>query len=336
VRPASHGDRHPDRRRSQRRRREGHPLLRQTALARGDAAAQSPLWLYLAAVHRRQATGDRERLPDSVACRLSPVASYRYELVQDLRSQLLEEELRNRDRNEALLALEREIEKYRPYLHLSPDEVLARAQTAPPEEKKVLESLGGGRPGVGLAWGITQMYFRLTPQQLAALRAGEELRFSQEPQSGEQPLPPDVARGVLQSLRGWRVFKTRDGYGGTEDPEDPRGIPLTAVPETRALVNVKLSQTELGQYGLDGLVGYFAPGGAYLRSTDGPYAVGVSPKTIEPENAAINAKLAQDPALRARVTVEAGVSGQRSAVSGGAGEGRSDRAAGAPSLTPNP
>src|SRR5207245_2160024 len=47
---------------------------------------------------------------------------YRYELVQDLKSQLLEEELRNRDRNAALLALNAEIERYRPYLDLSPDE----------------------------------------------------------------------------------------------------------------------------------------------------------------------------------------------------------------------
>src|SRR5205823_12766666 len=56
--------------------------------------------------------------------------AYRYELTQDLRSQLLAEELRNRDRNGALLALERELEKYRPHLDLSPDEARARAETA--------------------------------------------------------------------------------------------------------------------------------------------------------------------------------------------------------------
>src|SRR5207249_7925662 len=46
---------------------------------------------------------------------------YRYELVQDLRSQLLEEELRNRDRDAALISLGGEMERYRPYLSLSPD-----------------------------------------------------------------------------------------------------------------------------------------------------------------------------------------------------------------------
>src|SRR5205823_9420013 len=53
-------------------------------------------------------------------------AEYRYELVQDLKSQLLDEELRNRDRNAALLALDREMSRYRKYLDLSPDEALAR------------------------------------------------------------------------------------------------------------------------------------------------------------------------------------------------------------------
>jgi hypothetical protein len=46
--------------------------------------------------------------------------AYRYELIQDLRSQLLEEELRNKDRNEALLALDREMQRFQKYLDLSP------------------------------------------------------------------------------------------------------------------------------------------------------------------------------------------------------------------------
>src|SRR5207244_3864825 len=117
---------------------------------------------------------------------------YRYELVQDLRSQLAEEELRNRDRNAALLALDRELDRYRKYLSLSPEEAEARARTAPAAEKRLLENLG--RHG----WGAVQMYFRLSRNDLAALRAGQTLSFSAAPKPGEQPLPPDVARGVLQ------------------------------------------------------------------------------------------------------------------------------------------
>ena len=52
---------------------------------------------------RRQATG--EGVGPNTQHR-TPNAGYRYELVQDLRSQLLEEELRNRDLNAALLALD--------------------------------------------------------------------------------------------------------------------------------------------------------------------------------------------------------------------------------------
>jgi len=271
-------------------------------IAAGASVADEKVTLFCKKLPLREVMRQLSRPFGYTWLRSGTPGQYRYELVQDLRSQLLEEELRNRDRNEALLALEQEIEKYRPYLSLSPDEVLARAQTAPPAEKKVLENLGGGRPGLGLAWGITQMYFRLTPQQLATLRAGEELRFSQEPTSGELPLPPDVARGVLQSLRTWRLVKTKNGYAGTK-PDDPRGIPLSAAPEARALVNIKLSQTELGQFGLAGLVGYSAPT-CYSRSDDGPYAVGISRRTRELENAVVNAKFARDPALQARVFVQ--------------------------------
>src|SRR5207244_3999232 len=104
---------------------------------------------------------------------------YRYELVQDLRSQLLEEELRNRDRNAAFIALEQEIQRYRPYLELSPDDALVRARTAPADEKPLLEKIG--RSG----WGAIQIYFRLTPQQQTALRDGQELHFSQVPKGSE-------------------------------------------------------------------------------------------------------------------------------------------------------
>src|SRR5260370_28653035 len=101
-----------------------------------------------------------------------PNAQYRYELVQDLRSQLLEEELRNRDQNAALLDMDREMNQYRPYLNLSPDEALARAASAPPEEKKLLEYLAGK------GWGPAQLYSRLTPADVPSLPAGQNRSFN--------------------------------------------------------------------------------------------------------------------------------------------------------------
>src|SRR5947208_3516807 len=121
------------------------------------------------------------------------------ELIQDLRSELLEEELRNRDRNAALLVLEKEIERYRPYLGLSPDEALAKAKTAPPADKELLKKLAG--PG----WGVIHMYFQLSAQQSAALRAGQAVVFSSHPEPAQQLLPPEVAGGMLQGYRETRL-----------------------------------------------------------------------------------------------------------------------------------
>src|SRR5262249_20119407 len=132
--------------------------------------------------------------------RRGKAGEYQYELVQDLRSQLLEEELRNRDRNEALIALDREIARFRPYLGLTPDEALARSKTPPPEEKKLLEKLAWG------AWGPIQMYYRLSAPDMAAIRAGQELSFVQEPGPGDRLLPPEIARGVLQTFRTWPLI----------------------------------------------------------------------------------------------------------------------------------
>src|SRR5205085_12182291 len=105
---------------------------------------------------------------------------YRYELAQDLRSQLLEEQLRNQDRDAALLDLERQIERYRPYVGLSPDQARARIQHSSSAERPLLEKLSGW------GWAPIQMYFRLRPQELAALRAGRTLTFSAEAGPGEK------------------------------------------------------------------------------------------------------------------------------------------------------
>jgi hypothetical protein len=223
--------------------------------------------------------------------RSGKAGEYRYELVQDLRSQLLEEELRNRDRNEALLALEREIQSlpttrmpagtqgYRPYIGLSPDEALARSKTASPEEKRLLDQLA--RTG----WGPMQVYSRLSHQDMAALRAGQALTFSQEPKPGERLLLPDLARGVLECDRGWRLVNGKEGFGLTSDLSDPRSVLLTADPDARAKVALWVSQSELGVFTLDGVSGAFPANTDRWGTMDGtgqPLAVGMSP--VEPDD----------------------------------------------------
>jgi hypothetical protein len=227
---------------------------------------------------------------------------YRYELVQDLKSQLLEEELRNRDRHSALLALEREIERYRPYLNLSPDEALARAKSAGAEEKELLEQLAGK------GWAALQMYSRLSAAQMTALRTGQKLTFSGEPGPGELPLPPDIARGVLQSYRDWRVWEHEGGRDYVGDNVYPEGQPLLNAPEVRAKVVLLMEQSELGEFTINKSgSGFFSVGKSPTHSsmiTGFALAVGVSPSVRKPDNRAANVKLAGDPGLQPRVTVQ--------------------------------
>src|SRR5262249_42565562 len=122
-------------------------------LAAGQSVADEKVTLFCRKQPLRDVMRQLSRPFGYTWLRSGKTGEYKYELVQDLRSQLLEEELRNRDRNEALLALDREMERFRPYLGLTPDEARARSKTAKPEEKRLLDKLSG------YAWGGIQMYF---------------------------------------------------------------------------------------------------------------------------------------------------------------------------------
>jgi predicted DNA-binding protein (UPF0251 family) len=224
--------------------------------------------------------------------------AYRYELAQELRSQLLEDELRLRDRNAALLALEREMERYRPYLDLSPDEALDRIETAPADEKPLLDHLAN------YGWGPIHLYFRLAPDRMAALRDGQTLYFSEEPGTSGHLLPSDLARGVIESSRQVRAIENAEGLRFTRDLTDPRGVRLTAVPEVRAHLRISIEENEPGQLSFRGDAGCFLPDRrASFLNSDLPFATGRSDAALQPQNAITNARLANDSALRARVSV---------------------------------
>jgi hypothetical protein len=229
--------------------------------------------------------------------------AYRYELAQDLRSQLLEEDLRNRDRNAALLSVNQEMEAYRRYLGLSPDELLARTREgapAPPGEKRVPPQMAG------TGWGPMQMYFRLSPADLAALRAGQKLTFSAEPGPGELLLPPELAKGVLQSNRNHRVVRHGEELEVGPVAQLPDGLPLASVPEAKPIVTLQMDASELGQLTLRGASGFGieTPGRKMgLLGDSGPLAVGLSASVSAPKNRETNAKLARDATLRPRISV---------------------------------
>jgi RNA polymerase sigma-70 factor (ECF subfamily) len=267
------------------------------SLTAGASVADEKVTLFCEKLPLREVMRQLSRPFGYAWLRSSKAGEYRYELAQDLRSQLMEEELRNRDRNEALLALDREMERFRLYLELSPEEAEKRAKSAPPEEKEMLERLASK------GWGPFQMYFRLSPQEQAALRAGETLTFSADPQSGLPLLPPDVARGVLQTWRDWRVWKKDGRFEYNPAEETTEGQPPSEVPEVHAKVTLKLTQSELGQFTLAESGAGFTIGNGNSMISGLPLPSGVNPATRKAQNAAANAKLARDPSFRSMVTV---------------------------------
>jgi hypothetical protein len=231
-------------------------------------------------------------------------SGFRYELAQDLKSQLLEEELRNRDRNAALLDMEEEAKRYRAYLDLSPEEALARAATAAPEEKEILQHYAGK------GWGPAQLYFRLTPAELSALRAGETVTFSAAPGPGEKPLLPELAESVIASLRDYRIVRRGDRLDAGPAKHVPDGQAVSAFPDARPIVSLQLVRSELGEIRLQGLSGFSigAPPDGLQLMGDGErnLATGISPAVRSPRNAVVNAALALDPDLQARMSVRPG------------------------------
>jgi hypothetical protein len=282
-------------------------------LATGPSVADEKVTVFCEKLPLRDVMRQLSRPFGYAWLRSGKTGEYRYELVQDLKSQLLEEELRNRDRNAALLALEQEMSGYRRYLDLSPDEALARARSAAPEEKKRLENLASW------GWGPIQMYFRLSPRDLTALRSGQKLTFGIEGaiaeklpglvrDAVERPLPPELRQGVLQSLRDRHVVM-RDGRYWNTAADDPGGVALAAVPEAQPIVSLGLRQSELGQFTLSGHSGFAilnekAEGKVTMGLVSSSYASGWSAAVLQPDNRAANARLAGDPTLRARASFQ--------------------------------
>jgi hypothetical protein len=258
--------------------------------------------------------------------RSGETGTYQYELTQTLRSQLAEEALRNRDRDEALIALDQAMERYRKYLNLSPEEARERAKTAPEEEQKLLERYARG-------WGPAHLYFSLSRDERTALFNGQKLTYSTSPEYGDQPMSPDMARGITQSFADFQFIKEANGDITMIVPEHWSGLirsgegfqdknasevspgalrlALDAVPGVEMITSLHLGSGELGQWELDGRSRFAAPSREDRGETHfgcgfeqmSSLAVEVSPSVRDPRNAEVNARFAKDPLLRPRVTV---------------------------------
>jgi hypothetical protein len=209
-------------------------------------------------------------------------------------------ELRNRDRNAALLALDRQMADYRPYLELTREELRSRARTAPPAEQKLLHQLDTG-------WGPIQMYFRLSPADLNGLRSGQKLTFTTTPKPGQQPLPADLADAIRQRLSD-DIVRRREALALFAGKKGAVAVsPEAYTDPMRPEVTVWIVQSEIGQFVFEGNFGLLSTVPSPIPNAlqgSGRLAIGECPTARNPNNAAANARFATELALRPRITLD--------------------------------
>jgi hypothetical protein len=210
--------------------------------------------------------------------------AYRYELEQDLKSRLREEELRNRDANAALLELDAEMEKYHPYLHMPYEQLQKLADQTSEKYMRGQESREnalrlGGVTNMDGGWAGMQLYLRLSAADRASLSAGHELAFRPDAADPDRRFPPEVQRSLLQSY---------DVHPASEE------VSLAKLPGARIVqVRLRLNRSELGQVALQVLMTARWPGKFGESQTGFPLELLISrsPAVAKPENARANAVL---------------------------------------------
>lgn len=215
-----------------------------------------------------------------------------YRLKQPLRNQFLEEELRNKDKNEALLALDREMESLKKYFDLSPEQAREAAEHAQGAEKEKLELMGG------IGWGPARLYFGLEGDDQTALQSGKKLYFG--PNGRE--IPKDLTTGALNSLTG-HAFIEGDSTSiySSRQKEGVKGKSPAEVGAQPAMM-LSFQHDELGQVSLVAHTGFSQGGGSAMSGV--PMAVGVSPSASSPKNAEANAEKKNKPEFQKETVLE--------------------------------
>ncbi len=144
--------------------------------------------------------------------------SYRYELRQDLRGRLMEEEMRNHDVHEALIAL---------------------------DEK--LRALHGNVDG----WksGALRVYEMLTPAQTAAMENGQQVWLSTAATDPDSRIPGDLRGPLMQAFNLFRtdvLGQTRVSSGRLHDTDTP----LADVSDSNMRVGLQIDRSEAGTLSL--------------------------------------------------------------------------------------
>jgi hypothetical protein len=229
---------------------------------------------------------------------------YAYELLQDVRSRIAEEELRNRDRNAAVIALADAMERYRPYLDMTPAKLREAARKARGEQAELLWQMAGP------AWGGIECYFNLTGAQRDALFNDQEIKFSGNPSLPGAVLDPQMNKALLEAS-GIQIMTTGSGSPamtfvlyGKDSPETlpSIGTPAADWPGACATMGLQINHPEPGKLVLSGNVGInlsassSGPGGGI--SSPFTLAEYNGPTTSGPENAKWNRALRNLPEFR--------------------------------------
>jgi hypothetical protein len=203
---------------------------------------------------------------------------YRYELDQDLKAQLAEDEMRRRDQDAALVAMDKQAQTFGPYQDLTFEEFHNRWDRLPQSQQNSLFNCvaNGG-------WGGMQLYRRLGPRDQAALLAGQQLIFRPDAPNPERRLSPEFAHRALMAWNPRVRFEDR---------------PVGELPGARVrLMTLKINRTELGRVSLvmHMSVAWKGPSGGELGGgmtfDDSELATGQSPSVAKPDNARANAAL---------------------------------------------
>jgi hypothetical protein len=210
--------------------------------------------------------------------------AYEYQLTQSLRSQLLEEALRQKDRDEILLDLDRQMAEYRPYIGLSRARLAEKMKELGPKikDKAVFQEYNrlslldrGGFAGLNL-------FFRLSQRELDALKTGEKLTW--DLRAATLDLPPAFVNNAQEAML--------ESTGSLQPGEKQPGNKLEAT--------LRLEVSRDGTYTLKaGLYGERGGMEAPLAHAKSPSA---DDKKID--NAKENARLAGDPELQRRVSLK--------------------------------
>ena len=208
--------------------------------------------------------------------------AYEYELTQTLRSQLLEEGLRDKDQEEMLLAVDRQMERFRKYRGMSLEQINAIEKTKDNFSDLFQLQMGGVVP-------INQ-FFALSRADTDALRAGQTLSIDLMARD-TAGLPPNAIKDV------WHSFD--ESYARERKAVQERGGDTSYIPDhpTKLVASLRLDRGTPGEFVLKGDLSDQQTG--LVPSL----AVAKSP-AFNVENAKSNSRLAADPELQRTLTMK--------------------------------